>query len=303
PAKPETQTRAAPAPSVRTKTGRSAHRVRRRWPIIVVAVVVVVVLGLVAAVFFGQRSLIYAPDRADPGTLLSHGVPGKDIDLTTQDGLTLHAWLLTPTQDNRNEAVLFLPGNGGNRGNRLGIGGALAAQGFTVLLLDYRGYGGNPGSPSQAGLALDAKAAAAYLVSAGFTPQRTLYVGESLGTAVAVQLATTNPPAGLVLRSPFTDMADVAHANYPWLSVGLLNHVLRDKYDTLAMLTQVNVPITVLSGSADTIVPASESATVAGHATDLFQAIVRDGVGHNDILWSGSYVADRVAALANAVIK
>ena len=116
-------------------------------------------------------------------------------------------------------AVLVAPGNGGNRQGRAGFAEALSRRGLAVLLMDYRGYGGNPGSPNEDGLAADALAAAEALEELGYPPERTIYFGESLGAGVVAALQAKRPPAGLVLRSPFTELADVGAHHYPWLPV------------------------------------------------------------------------------------
>ncbi len=103
-------------------------------------------------------------------------------------------------------AVLVAPGNAGNREGRAGLAEELSRRGLAVLLMDYRGYGGNPGSPSEDGLAADADAAAEALKELGYPAQRTIYFGESLGTGVVAALQSRHPPAGMVLRSPFTDL-------------------------------------------------------------------------------------------------
>ena len=102
-------------------------------------------------------------------------------------------------------AVLFAPGNGGNRAGRAGLAEVRSDRGLAVLLMDYRGYGGNPGSPSEDGLAADADSAVAALQEVGYPPHRTIYFGESLGSGVVAALQARHPPAGIVLRSPFTD--------------------------------------------------------------------------------------------------
>jgi len=162
-----------------------------------------------------------------------------------------------------------------------------------VLLFDYRGYGGNPGRPSEAGLALDVRAARRFLVEeAGVPPERLVYYGESLGAAVVAELATEHPPAGLVLRSPFVDLAAVGERHYPFLPVRAL---LRDRFPTAEHVARVAAPVTVVWGSADAMVPAEQSRAVAaaGHA----RTVVVDGADHNDrVLLDGD-------ALVRAVVE
>ncbi|MDO5501068.1 MAG: hypothetical protein Q4F67_15450, partial [Propionibacteriaceae bacterium] len=153
----------------------------RRVVLIVGGIVVGLVVALVLVVFFGQRQLIYYPDGTPAGQAGDRLPGGEDVTLRTEDGLDLGAWLFPPSRDDRNVAVLVLPGNGGNRAGRIRLADTLTARGFTVLLLDYRGYAGNPGSPSEAGLGADARAGSAVLADRGFAPACTLYLGESLG--------------------------------------------------------------------------------------------------------------------------
>jgi len=272
---------------------------RRKRLVVALSIVLAVCVLFGLVVTLGQRYLIYFPDQSNPGPVAGLVAGGKDVEFTTEDGLTLHTWLVAPTAGDKHVAVLFLPGNAGNRAGRLPGATAMADLGYTVLMLEYRGYGGNPGHPSEEGLAKDARAAVAYLRGMGFAADHTLYAGESLGTGVAVRLATTDPPAGVLLRSPFTSLVDVAKNLYPWLPVAAL---LRDRFDTLTYLPQVTVPITVLAGSADTLVPVSQSTTVADDAPNLFQFTVLDGVGHNDGVWLGPYLAQQVDKLAAAAV-
>jgi uncharacterized protein len=273
----------------------------RRRLLVSSIVIAGVVGGLLGAAWLGQRHLVFFPDPSDPGPLAAAApsVAGRDVRLRTRDGLELAAWLLDPVGTDRETAVLYLPGNGGNRAGRIDVGRAIAAEGFTVLLLDYRGYGANPGAPSEDGLVADAQAAAAYLCSAGFTPERTLYVGESIGTGVAARLAVSDPPAGMLLRSPFTSLLDVAAAHYPRALAGL---VLRDRFESAEHLADSPVPVVVLAGDADEIVPPSSSAALAAAVGNLHREVVLPDVGHNDATWFGPMLADEVAALADDVI-
>jgi pimeloyl-ACP methyl ester carboxylesterase len=134
------------------------------------------------------------------------------VALHTEDGLDLTAWHAPATGQATAITVLVLPGNAGSRATRVPLARALSAAGFDVLLLDYRGYG-NPGSPTEEGPAADARAAHRHLVAErGVPPARLVLFGERLGAAVATRLALERPVAGLVLRSPFTSLADVGAA-------------------------------------------------------------------------------------------
>ena len=182
-------------------------------------------LGLVTVCLVGlavgmltalQRQLIYFPDSTavPPAGEVIEGA--RDVTLRTSDGLALGAWFVPPSSaSDMHIAVLVAPGNGGNRLGRLGLAAELSRRGLAVLLMDYRGYGGNPGSPSEDGLAKDAMAAALTLEELGYPAERTIYFGESLGTGVVAALQARRAPAGVVLRSPFTELADVGAHHYP----------------------------------------------------------------------------------------
>lgn len=261
-------------------------------------VLLVVLVALLTAVWLLQRRLIYFPDTAVPpaGSLL----PGaQEITLRTDDGLALGAWHLIPTRADRDITVLVMPGNAGSRALRAPLARRLAAKGFAVLLLDYRGYGGNPGSPGEDGLITDARAARAYLLSHGVPAQRLIYFGESLGAAVATRLATEAPPGGLVLRSPFTSLVAVGSRHYPLLPVRLL---LRDRFPVTELIGQVRVPTAVVYGSADTIVPPEQSAAVAAAAGGLVRAVQVVGADHNDAaLLEGNDLVATVLDLARSL--
>ena len=197
---------------------------------------------------------------------------------------------MPPAGPDRGFAVLVAPGNAGHRGDRRPLGESLARAGLTVLLLEYRGYGGNPGRPTEAGLALDARAGLAHLIGAGFTADRIVYFGESLGAAVVGELAAEHPPGGLVLRSPFVDLPSVGAHHYPVLPVRLL---LRDRYPLARHVSQFAGPTTVLYGTADTVVPPAQSRTVAERAAGEVRVVTVDGADHNDPVLSHGPPGDR----------
>jgi uncharacterized protein len=260
------------------------------------ALVVALFTVLVGLFWAFQRSLIYLPDDGPVGVADTQLPGARDVTLTTSDGLELGAWYLPgPTADA--PAVLVANGNGGHRGMRAPLARALGEAGLAVLLFDYRGYGGNPGSPSEEGLALDVRAAREFLLrDAGARPDRLLYFGESLGAAVVTELATEHPPAGLVLRSPFVDLAAVGAVHYPFLPVRLL---LRDHYAVAEQIGRIRVPTTVVYGSGDSIVPPAQSRAVADAAGHLHRLVEVPGADHNDlVLLDGDAVISAVVELA-----
>jgi fermentation-respiration switch protein FrsA (DUF1100 family) len=228
-----------------------------------------------------QRRLIYRPFPAAP-SWPDEVLPGaREVTLHTADGLELGGWFVPAGEPDRAMAVLVANGNAGNRSLRAPLARALARRGLAVLLFDYRGYGGNPGRPSEAGLALDARAARGFLVERCGVPRaRLLYYGESLGAAVVVELATEHPPGGLALRSPFTDLASVGRIHYPFLPVRTL---LCDRYRLVEHLARVKVPTTVVYGSRDSIVPPAQSRAVADAARGPTRVREIRGADHNDL--------------------
>jgi pimeloyl-ACP methyl ester carboxylesterase len=271
-----------------------AQRVRGRVLRVAAAVVTVAVLVAAGLVLAFQRSLVFVPDRSAPPRV-SDALPGaQEVSLRTSDGLTLTAWYL-PAPAGCTSTVLVTPGNGGHRGARAPLAAALAGAGFGVLLPEYRGYGGNPGTPSEAGLLRDARAARTYLLDAGVPAASVVYLGESLGAAVAAGLAAEHPPAAIVLRSPFTTLAEAARAAYH-VPVGPL---LLDRFDVLAAVRRTTVPVAVVLGADDSIVPPRLSRAVAEAAGTAARVV--PGAGHNDAsLASGSALVDAVVDVATA---
>lgn len=275
-------------------------RDHRRVLIQVLVGVVVVVALVVTLAYLFQRKLVYLPSD---GPVPSAGdvLPGaRDVTLTTTDGLRLGAWFVPAlggdTEADRGVTVLVAAGNAGDRSLRAPLAQALRERGLSVLLFDYRGYGGNPGDPTEEGLALDVRAAREYLVADLDVPQdRLVYFGESLGCGVVTELATEHPPGGLLLRSPFTELSAVAQEHYPFLPTKLL---LKDRFPVAENVARVRVPTTVVYGSADSIVPAEQSRAVADAAAGEVERVeVRDADHNDSVLLDGPQVIDAVERL------
>jgi fermentation-respiration switch protein FrsA (DUF1100 family) len=252
--------------------------------IVVVAVVTAVVLALV---YVTQRSLIYFPGSTPPGSeLLPRGA--EVIELHTSDGLRLSSWFLPATHRSGSAgdrpagpAVLIFNGNAGDRSHRLTLAEALTERGYAVLLFDYRGYAGNPGTPTEEGLRADAHAAIDALAARPeVDPERIAYFGESLGSAVAGGLATERPPAALVMRSPPSSLADVGRHHYPFLPI--VDALLLDRYPLAEQVRAVRVPLLVLVTERDEIVPADLSRRVFNAAVGPKRYVPLVATHHND---------------------
>lgn len=268
----------------------------RRRVLLGVAIVLGVVVLVLGSAYVFQRKLIYLPS-AGPVPAAGDVLPGaREVGFETSDGVRLRGWYL-PAGRTDAPTVLVAPGNAGDRSIRAPLASALAARGLPVLLLDYRGYGGNPGAPTEDGLARDVRAARSFLVhELGVPPRRLLYYGESLGAGVVSELAIEHPPAGLVLRSPFTELADVAQRHYPFLPVRLL---LKDRFRVAEYARRISVPVTVVYGTADSIVPPGQSRAVAEAFAGDARAVAVPGAGHNDpVLLDGDAVIDAVVDTA-----
>ena len=260
------------------------------------AIVTLVVLAaaFVAFIWLIQRQLIYLPSEFVPAP-----PPGVErVSFSTEDDLELSAWFLQPPGESSATVIVF-NGNAGNRSNRLPLAAALNREGYSVLLVDYRGYGGNPGSPTEEGLAKDARASLAHLKGREeVDTERIVYFGESLGAAVATSLAFEAPPAALVLRSPFPSLVDVARLHYPFLPVSVL---LRDRFPVADRISEVSVPVMVVAGTEDEIVPPELSVKVFEAAMEPKAMFTIEGAGHNDPeLLAGRQLIDGIAAFVGS---
>lgn len=227
-------------------------------------------LALLGTLFWFQRDFFYPAPKEIPARPAGY----EDVRIATADGLTLRAFYSAarpglPT-------LVFFHGNGSDIAGSDHATRALAAQGYGVLLPEYRGYGGNPGSPDEPGLYRDGEAALRWLAEKGVAQGRVVAIGNSLGSGIATEIAARHHLAGLVLISGFASLDRVVRAHYPFVPARLL---VRDRYDNLAKLPAVTCPILLLHGTVDTVVPADNSRALAkmGPAARL-QLI--PGVGH-----------------------
>lgn len=239
------------------------------WIVIVLAVLL---LAMLAGLFVAQRALIYpAPPSSQPG------VPAgmSPITLETDDGLALRA-AFRPARAGL-PTIIFFHGNGDSLAGAAVVTEQLGAAGYGLLLVEYRGYGGNAGRPDEAGLYRDGRAALAWLATQSVTRDHIVLIGNSLGSGVATQLASEGKIAGLVLISGFTSLPDAASTHYPWVPVRLL---LRDRYDNRAKLSRISAPVLVLHGTRDTVIPVAHGERLAAAAPKGTLVRVHD-TGHD----------------------
>ena len=205
--------------------------------------------GFVTLMYLTQRALMYHPETLRTPPAMA-GLPDvQEIVLDTADGEKVIVWYAPPQRDL--PLVLYFHGNAGSLRNRSDRFRALTGDGYGLVALSYRGYGGSTGRPSEAGMIADAQTAYAF-AAAHVPPERIVVFGESIGTGVAIALAATERIGRLVLESPFTSAADVAARIYWYLPVRLL---MKDQFHSDERIGKVTAPLLVLHGERDQVVP------------------------------------------------
>ncbi len=239
---------------------------------------------IAALLFLLQRRILYLPDRNVPDPAGAGIADVRQMSVTTPDGLALLAWYLPPiATDGR--VVLYLHGNAANIGHRAYRLGPFQRLGWGVLLLEYRGYGGNPGQPTEAGLIIDAQSGLAALREMGFPLSAILLWGESLGTGPAVQLAQQHAVGAVLLESPYTSIADIARSRYRMFPVDWL---LLDRFDSLRRIGSVQAPVLVMHGAHDSIIPTAMGRAIYAAAPDPKRLWIAPHAGHLDMVEAGA---------------
>ncbi|UKK83453.1 alpha/beta hydrolase [Sphingopyxis sp. BSN-002] len=209
-------------------------------------VIVALYAGAAAILYFSQRGIFYPAPRDYPREAL----PGfGSIETRTEDGLRLTALYRPAAPGHR--TIVFFHGNGDNLAGAAEATRGLAASGSGVLLVEYRGYAGNPGSPDEAGFYRDGEAAMNWLAGAGVAPSQIVIVGNSIGSGPATEMALRHPVAGLILVSGFSSLPDVAGAHVRWLPVRAL---VSDRFANADKIARVHGEVLILHGDHDALV-------------------------------------------------
>jgi fermentation-respiration switch protein FrsA (DUF1100 family) len=223
---------------------------------------------------------LFHPSGAILQTPTDAGLDHDELELATEDGPRLHAWWIRAQSPSLGH-VVFCHGNAGNIGDRVLNAALLSAAGFDVLMFDYRGYGRSTGTPDEQGTYRDARAAlAALLGQPGLDSELIFYLGESLGGAVALNLAIESPPRALILQSTFTSIRQVARHHYPFIPSWLVP----DAYPSLRLIDKLAAPLLVLHGDRDDIVPLTHGQALLDAARVQKRLRVFAGLGHNDLV-------------------
>ncbi|GAB4391469.1 MAG: alpha/beta hydrolase [Gammaproteobacteria bacterium] len=233
---------------------------------------------LVTGLYLAQRHIVFQPDtrKPDRGTWQAYSM--YEVTLRTSDNLKLLSWY-KPARNNL-PTIIYLHGNASHIGPRFRAMQPFLLAGYGLLLVEYRGYGGNSGTPTEAGLYHDARAAFAFLKQQYVPASCQVLWGESLGSGVAMQMAIEFPSAALILQSPYTNLVEVGQYHYPWLPVKWL---LKDRFDSFSKVAHVNVPIFWLHGGADNVVPAELGKRLFEALPEPKQGLLVRQAGHHDI--------------------
>jgi len=246
---------------------------------VAIAVVLFFSVGLLA-LYWLQGRLIYPGERRTRARALDFNPRFVWVSVMTIDGLAITC-RYCPAQAGGTLAVLLLHGNGGDLHERAAIAERLADEGYAVLQAEYRGFAGNPGSPSEQGLYADGRAALELLESTGLA---VVIHGYSLGSGVAVQLASERACAGLILEAPFTSIPSAAQARLPWLPV---HSLIRDRYDSLSKIAGVHAPLLIYGGDGDRVIPNSHFRELCAAANEPRQLVTIKDAGHTGLWEAG----------------
>jgi uncharacterized protein len=255
-------------------------------------VLVLCYLIIILTAMFFETSLIYFPLVYPDGDWHPLGLRFEDANFHAADGTPLHGWYVP--KEHAKATVLFCHGNGGNVTHRIHALEMLHERsGVSVLCFDYRGYGRSGGKPSEEGVLADARAARAWLAAREKIPEsEVVLLGESLGGAVAVDLAANDGARALIIDSSFSSLPDVAAYHYPFLPV---RWAMRTRFDAVSKIGRYHGPLLQVHGDADTIVPIQFAHRLFDAANEPKRLLVLPGHNHNDLLAPEFY--DAIAEL------
>ncbi len=256
---------------------------RRFFRRLIVRGVILLLFGYVLVLggaYVFQRKLTYFPESLPPGANVLEGRDEdlQEVSIPTGDGFEIHGVYRPPPEGAL--TVLYLHGNAGHLARRLDHFERILALGVGGLIIDYRGFGKSPGSPTEEGLYRDASASLAWLARRDVRPGSVVLFGKSLGTGVAVETARDHPVAGVVLESPYTSIPAVGAHRFPFLPVRLLMH---DRFDAASGAREIRCPVLAIWSASDRVVPADLSEDLFALLPGPKEKLVVSSAHHIDI--------------------
>lgn len=252
----------------------------RHLGIAAITSIVLIYVSIVAWIYFNQRSLLYFPDK-NINELSSYNLgTTQEIFLESADGTKIQTWYSLPSKEGM-PMVIYYHGNAHHLGQRNLKFKELIDMGYGFIAVSYRGFGKSEGAPSEAGIYNDARAAVKFLNELGYETSNTIVIGESLGSGMAVKMATENKFKGIFLITPYTKIADRAQEIYWYLPVSAL---IQDNFNNIDNINKINgAPLLIVHGTEDDVIPDAHSQILMDAATGDKKLIIYPGKGHNNL--------------------
>lgn len=262
------------------------------------------ILTLFLALRWFEHAVTFQPVRYDAQQGWKQPTEAADVWLTTSDGLKLHGWFFATKTAPAIATIIFFHGNGGNISHVGWVGDSLSSRGFNVLLLDYRGYGRSEGDVAgEQGLYADADAGYQYVTKTrGVAPESVVLYGQSLGTAVAADLASRRQCAALILESGFSSASDLAATVLPLLP-RRLHFLSRNRFESARKLAAVECPVLITHGDPDETIPKEHGQRLFAAANEPKKLLIFPGAGHNVFGSQGTEYLNLIADFVLQAVK
>jgi fermentation-respiration switch protein FrsA (DUF1100 family) len=251
--------------------------------LLAILILIALYLGVIGYFYSIQRSLLYFPSRtySTPHEALAN--PSlREFAVRTTDGVALKGWYAPSTE--KPLTLVYFHGNGDDLVTSAPIAALYLKAGYGFLIAEYRGYSGLPGTPTEAGLYNDARAYLRGLIASGVDPKQIVLFGRSLGTGVAVQMATEFQANGLILLSPYRSIPEVAESHFPFLPA---ERLMKDRFETFKKIASLTLPLLVANGGQDQVIPPSQGRSVFALANEPKTFFFAAAAGHNDMFEGG----------------
>lgn len=276
---------------------------RERMIGLAVAFIVLLILLFIGLRWF-EHAIAFHPTRYDGSAAWNLPVGAQDVWLTTADGVRLHGWFFEAEREPGWATVIYFHGNGGNLSNVRWVGERLADRGLNVLLLDYRGYGKSEGRlDGELGLYTDGDAGYDFVTkNRGVSGSKVVLYGQSLGTAVAADLASRKSCGAVIMESGFSSSSDLASNLFPWLP-SRLHFLAKNRFDSARKLARTGCPVLITHGDPDEVIPTEQARRLFDAANEPKKLLIFPGAGHNVFGSLGDPYLDMVVEFLSTAVR